>query len=65
MENETEFISVKNGAKYLGVDQRTLYVYIKQGRLNKYKRLGKAYVKKAELDVLREFTLVESENQGS
>ena len=64
MENETEFISVKDGAKYLGVDQRTLYVYIKQGRLNKYKRLGKAYVKKAELDVLREFTLVESENLG-
>lgn len=53
LNDKREFLSIKEAAEYLGgLTRQRLYQFVWDGKLTKYKRLGKPMFKITELDAL-------------
>lgn len=54
MDLTSEYISLREAAEYLGVTERTVYYHVYAGRLVRYKRLGRVYLLRSEVERLGE-----------
>jgi len=48
----SEFLDVEQAAAFLGMKRQTLYKYLSEGRLKRYKRGKRVFVRRAELEQL-------------
>ena len=57
--DKDEFVLIDKAVEYLGLKESTLYTYTRNKRLRHYKRGGRVYFKKSELNAFIEKGLVE------
>ena len=55
---EDDYMSVKEALAYLGVTRASLDSYVRQGKISRYKRLGRTMYRRKALEQLREIKQV-------